>query len=121
MPWIILIISAVFEAVWATALGASDGFTQPVPTAVFVVFLVLSMVGLERAARAIPIATSYAVWVGLGGALTVAWAIASGAQEFSWWTVLFVTGIIAAVIGLKLVAPKPSEKRDLSSPVLPSE
>ena len=35
--WIVLLGSAVLEAVWATALGASAGFTQPVPTVVFAV------------------------------------------------------------------------------------
>ena len=34
MHWIILIISGVLEAVWATALGQSDGFTQLAPTIV---------------------------------------------------------------------------------------
>ncbi|XKE65597.1 QacE family quaternary ammonium compound efflux SMR transporter [Agrococcus terreus] len=105
--WIVLVVSAVLEAVWATALGASQGFTQPVPTVVFAIGIVLSMIGLERAARSIPIGTAYAVWVGLGAALTVGWAIATGAQAFSWWTVLFVAVIVAAVIGLKVTAPKP--------------
>ncbi|HEX6056697.1 MAG TPA: QacE family quaternary ammonium compound efflux SMR transporter, partial [Intrasporangium sp.] len=27
MPWVILLGSAVLEAVWATALGASDGLS----------------------------------------------------------------------------------------------
>lgn len=108
MAWIILIISAVLEAVWATALGASERFSKPVETTVFVVGGILSMVGLERASRAIPIATAYAVWVGLGAALTVGWAIAIGAEPFSWWTVLFVAGIVASVIGLKVTAPKES-------------
>lgn len=108
MAWIVLLVSAVLEAVWATALGASEGFTRPVETIVFVVGCILSMIGLERAARTIPIATAYAVWVGIGAALTVAWAIVTGAQAFSWWTVLFVAGIVGSVIGLKVTAPKES-------------
>lgn len=113
--WAVLVVSAVLEAVWATALGASQGFTQPVPTIVFGIGIVLSMIGLERAARAIPIGTAYAVWVGLGAALTVGWAIATGAQAFSWWTIVFVAVIVAAVIGLKLTAPKPAPAADASA------
>lgn len=113
--WVVLVVSAVLEAVWATALGASQGFTQPVPTVVFAIAIVLSMIGLERAARSIPIGTAYAVWVGLGAALAVGWAIATGAQAFSWWTVLFVAVIVAAVIGLKLTAPKGAEPAAPSS------
>ncbi|MFC7432672.1 MULTISPECIES: DMT family transporter [unclassified Agrococcus] len=114
MAWLVLVVSAVLEAVWATALGASEGFTRPVETVVFAVGCILSMVGLERAARSIPIATAYAVWVGLGAALTVGWAIATGSQPFSWWTVLFVAGIVGSVIGLKVTAPRdaPSPRAD---------
>lgn len=103
MPWIVLLISAVFEAVWATALGMSDGFSQPVPTVVFFVGLTLSMAGLGWASKFIPIGTAYAVWVGIGAALTVTFAMATGAESVSVGKVVFISGIIAAVIGLKLV------------------
>lgn len=106
MAWVVLLVSAVLEAVWATALGASEGFTRPVETVVFVVGCVLSMIGLERAARTIPIATAYAVWVGIGAALTVTWAIVTGVEAFSWWTVVFVAGIVGSVIGLKVTTPR---------------
>lgn len=103
MAWVILLLSAVCEAVWATALGLSDGLTEPVPTVVFFVGLTASMLGLGWAMKQIPIGTAYAVWVGVGAALTVTWAIATGAEVFSVWKVVFIGGIIAAVIGLKLV------------------
>lgn len=103
MAWIILLASAVFEAVWATALGHSDGFSEPVPTAVFVVALAISMVGLGVAVRTIPIGTGYAVWTGVGAALTVTWAMATGTEAFSPVKVLFIAGIIVAVTGLQLL------------------
>ncbi|MGV8885607.1 MAG: DMT family transporter [Microbacteriaceae bacterium] len=103
MAWIVLIVSAVFEAIWATALGLSNGFTALVPSLVFGVAVVVSMLGLGWAAKQIPIGTAYSVWVGIGAALTVAYAIASGAEEFSIWKVVFIAGIIGAVVGLKLV------------------
>src|SRR5690606_31851888 len=64
MHWLVLLISAVLEAVWATALGMSDGFSRPVPTVVFAVGVTLSMLGLGWAMREIPIGTAYAVWTG---------------------------------------------------------
>jgi quaternary ammonium compound-resistance protein SugE len=110
MPWIVLIISAVFEAVWATALGRAAGFTEPLPTVVFAVALVASMLGLGWAARRIPIGTAYAVWVGIGAALTVGFALATGDEPFSPWKVVFIGGIVAAVVGLKLVpSAKPAD------------
>lgn len=108
MPWVILLLSAVFEAVWATALGRSDGLTQLGPTLVFVAGLAASMVGLAVAMRHIPVSVAYAVWVGVGAALTVTYAMATGEEEVSVAKVILLSGIIACVIGLKFVK-NPSE------------
>ena len=102
MPWLVLVISAVFEAVWATALGLSNGLSEPGPTIVFGIAIVLSMLGLGWAAEHIPIGTAYAVWVGIGAALTVIYAMATGAEVFSWAKAVFIAGIVGAVVGLKL-------------------
>lgn len=112
MPWVVLLVSAVFEAVWATALGKSDGLSDLVPSAVFVVALGLSMLGLGRATRHVAIGTAYAVWVGVGAALTVTFAVLTGDGPVSVGTVVFVAGIVAAVVGLKLVPPGPRQASD---------
>jgi len=104
MSWIILIASGVLEAVWATALGASKGLTKVGPSIVFVVALVLSMAGLAFAMREIATGTAYAVWVGIGVSLTVVWAMATGAESASVVKLLLVIGIVACVVGLKLVS-----------------
>lgn len=103
--WAVLLASAVAEAVWATALGASEGLTRPGPTVVFGVFTILSMLGLGRAMQAIAVGTAYAVWTGVGAALTVVWAMLTGAEEPDPVRLLFVAGIVGAVVGLKLAAP----------------
>lgn len=108
--WAVLLASAVLEAVWATALGQSEGFSQPVPTVVFASAAVLSFIGLERAVQSIPLATGYAVWTGVGGALTVIWALATGAQPWNPLMLLFLAGILVAVAGLALTErPEPAE------------
>lgn len=103
MPWIVLLVSAVLEAVWATALGRSDGLTQAGPTVVFVIGLALSMIGLGWAVKHIPIGTAYAVWTGTGAALTVAYAMATGDEAVSALKLVFLVGIVGAVVGLKLL------------------
>lgn len=108
MPWVVLLASAVLEAVWASALSASDGLSRPAPTVVFLVAGALSMVGLAHAVRSIPIGTAYAVWTGLGAALTVTWAMTTGGEVFSVTKVLLLAGIVASVIGLKLVGHEPT-------------
>lgn len=102
MSWLVLIVSGVLEAVWATALGRSEGLSRLAPSVVFVVALVLSMAGLAVAMRDLPVGTSYAVWVGTGAALTVAYAMVSGGESASLLKVLLLGGIVGCVIGLKL-------------------
>lgn len=103
MSWLVLVLSGVLEAVWATALGRSEGFSRIVPSIVFVVSVALSMVGLGYAMRTIPVGTAYAVWVGIGASLTVAYGMATGAESASVARVLLVLGIVACVVGLKVV------------------
>lgn len=103
MAWAVLLLSAVFEAVWATALGQSDGLSDPVPTIVFLVALAISMLGLGWAVRRIPLGTAYAVWTGCGAALTVGYAVVTGAESLTVAKAVFLLGIVAAVVGLKVV------------------
>ncbi len=103
VSWIVLIVSGVLEAVWATALGRSEGFTRPVPTVVFGVAVVASMVGLAYAMRSLPTGTAYAVWVGIGAAGTVTYAMATGAEPVSVARVLLILGLVGCVIGLKVL------------------
>jgi quaternary ammonium compound-resistance protein SugE len=103
MSWIILIISGILEAVWATALGKSEGFTKLWPSLVFVGALAASMAGLAFAMRDIPVDTSYAVWVGIGAALTVGYAMFFGGEGVSIVKLLLVLGIVACVVGLKVL------------------
>lgn len=103
MSWFVLVVAGVLEAVWATALGRSEGFTRLGPSLVFVVGLVLSMLGLGYAMRELPLGTAYAVWVGIGAVLTVAWAMWAGEEPVSAVRVLLLAGIVGCVAGLKLL------------------
>ena len=101
MSWLVLIISGVLEAVWATALGKSEGFTRLAPSIVFVVGLIASMLGLAYAMRELPLGTAYAVWVGIGATLTVVYAMATGDESVSLLKILFLVMIVGGVVGLK--------------------
>ncbi|MFC4555430.1 DMT family transporter [Georgenia faecalis] len=103
MSWLVLVLSGVLEAVWATALGRSEGFSRPGPTVVFFVALTASMAGLAYAMRTLPVGTSYAVWVGIGAVLTVVYAMATGTEAVSAIKILLLAGIVGCVIGLKIV------------------
>ena len=102
MAWLVLVLSGVLEAVWAVALGKSEGFSRPTPSIVFAVGLVASMAGLAYATRTLPIGTAYAVWVGVGHRSTVAFGMVSGSEPVSTVKVLLLLGLVGCVIGLKL-------------------
>ncbi len=53
--------------------------------------------------RTLPVGTAYAVWVGIGAALTVVHGMATGAEPVSVARVLLIAGLVGCVIGLKLV------------------
>lgn len=102
MSWLVLILSGVLEAVWATALGKSENLSRVVPSVVFLIALALSMAGLAYAMRDLPVGTSYAVWVGIGAVLTVVYAMATGEESVSPLKIFFLAGIVSSVIGLRL-------------------
>ena len=69
----------------------------------FLVALVLSMAGLAYAMRSLPTGTAYAVWVGIGAALTVGYGMVTGTESVSVWRVVFLALIVGGVVGLKAV------------------
>jgi len=102
MAWLVLVVSGVLEAVWAVALGRSEGFSRLAPSVVFGLAIVASMGGLAYAMRTLPVGTAYAVWVGIGAALTVAYGMATSEEPISLVKVLLLCGLIGCVVGLKL-------------------
>ncbi|WP_166979752.1 DMT family transporter [Paramicrobacterium fandaimingii] len=113
--WIVLLASSVLEAVWATALGDSNGLSLLAPSIVFLLALTASMLGLGYAMKGLPVSVAYAVWTGVGAALTVTWAMATGVEPASLLKVVFLAGIVACVVGLALVTPaRPKRAPDLS-------
>lgn len=104
MAWAVLVVSGLMEAVWATALGKSDGFTHPLPTIVFFLGLACSMLGLGWAAKTLPIGTAYAVWVGIGAVCTVVYAMATGSEPVSIVKIVLIAVLVSCVVSLKLVS-----------------
>lgn len=102
ISWVVLIVSGMLEAVWANALAQSHGMTRFLPMLIFFAAAALSMSGLGLALKHIPVATGYAVWVGVGAVTTALWAFASGAESVNLLKVVCIAGIILSVIGLHI-------------------
>ena len=75
LPWIYLAIAGLLEVVWASALKASNGFSQPGPAVVTLVAAAGSFWLLGLAMRDLPLGTAYSVWVGIGAVGAVAFGI----------------------------------------------
>jgi len=103
MAWLVLVASGVLEAVWATALDRSAGFSRLLPSLIFAVALLFSMTGLAFAMRTLPTGTSYAVWVGIGAVLTVGYAMLTGEETASPVKLLLIAGVVGCIAGLKVV------------------
>lgn len=103
MSWLVLVVSGLFEAVWATALGRSAGFTRLWPTVIFAVAIVISMGGLAYAMRELPTGSSYAIWVGIGATGAVVYGMLTGAETTTIGKIVCIIAIVGGVIGLKLV------------------
>lgn len=102
MYWLLLVVSGVLEAVWASALGRSNGLSRLRPSLVFAIAALASFAGLAYAMRGLPTGTAYAVWVGIGATLTAGYAMWSGEEPASTARVLLLVGIVGCVIGLKV-------------------
>lgn len=101
MAWVVLVISGVFETVWAAALSASRGLSRLTPSIVFAVALVISMLGLGYALRSIPVGTGYAIWVGIGAIGAAVYGMVALDEPASAGRILCLLLIVAGVVGLK--------------------
>lgn len=104
MAWFVLIVSGMLEAVWASALSASRGFTRWKPAVLFIVSVTVSLAGLSWAMTSLPTGTAYAVWVGIGASLTVLWGFFTGQERATVARVLLLVLLIGSVAGLKAVS-----------------
>lgn len=105
MSWFVLVLSGVLEAVWATALSRSVGLTRVGPSVLFFAALGASMSGLAWAMRTLPVGTAYAVWVGIGAVLTVAYAmIVTHTEQITITKIVLLAMIVGGVVGLKVTS-----------------
>ena len=104
MAWLVLVLSGLLEAVWATALGASENFRRWRPTVVFFVAMSLSMVGLAWALPTLPTGTAGAGGVGRGATRPGVWGFVTGKERATMARVGLLVLLVGSVIGLKAVS-----------------
>jgi quaternary ammonium compound-resistance protein SugE len=102
--WLILLVAAGFEIVWAVGLKSTQGFTRLWPSAGVIAAMVGSMWLLALAARELPIGTAYAVWTGIGAAGTAIVGMLLFKEPATVARLVCIVLIVAGVVGLKVIA-----------------
>lgn len=102
MAWVVLIVSGVFEAGWAVSLKLSNGFTRLGWTVAFAVTALISFAGLAWAMKQLPAGTAYAVWTGIGAALTAVIGMIWLGDGVSTLKLVSLGLIVSGVVGLNL-------------------
>jgi len=103
MPWLWLIVGALFEVGFTTSLRFVDGFRNLPWTLAFLASVAVSMGLLEVASRSIPMGTAYAVWGGIGALGTVLVGIAWFGEPLGPARLILIFGLVACIAGLRLV------------------
>ena len=104
MSWIILFFAGLFEVGWAIGLKYTDGFTRPLPTALTIIAMAISLGLLGLAMRDLPLGTAYAIWTGVGAIGTVIAGIILFGESMALLRLASVALIVAGLVGLKVSA-----------------
>ncbi|WP_122752088.1 quaternary ammonium compound efflux SMR transporter SugE [Pseudomonas atacamensis] len=104
MSWIILFCAGLFEVGWAVGLKYTDGFTRPLPTALTVAAMAISLGLLGLAMKELPLGTAYAIWTGVGAVGTVIAGVILFGESMALIRLVSVALIVTGLIGLKVSA-----------------
>ena len=104
MAWVYLLTAGLLEITCTTIFRFTDGMTKLVPTVSFFALGFVSFYFLNRSLTGIPLGTAYAVWTGIGAAGTALVGILYYHEPATALRLVFLTTLIASIIGLKLVS-----------------
>lgn len=104
--WIYVYISGITEILWAIGLKYSDAWWEWVLT---FTLIIMAFVLTIKASEALPVATVYVVFTGIGAVGTNLVDILVFREPVSVMKIVFIVLLIAGIIGLKLVTDKPED------------
>lgn len=101
--WIYVYLSGITEILWAIGLKYSDAWWEWVLT---FTLIIMAFVLTIKASEALPVATVYVVFTGIGAVGTNLVDILVFREPVSVMKIVFIVLLIAGIIGLKLVTDK---------------
>ena len=102
MAWVYLFAAGAFEIVWAVCLKYAGGFARPLPLALAVGAMAVSVAFMALALRAIPVGTAYAVWMGIDMVGTAVFGLILFAEPATALRLGCIGLIAAGILGLTL-------------------
>jgi multidrug transporter EmrE-like cation transporter len=102
--YLFLAIAIVGEVIATSALKASQGFTQLVPSIVVILGYGVAFFFLSLTLRTFPVGLAYAIWSGVGIVLVSAAGWALYGQKIDLWGFVGLAFIIAGVLIVNLLS-----------------
>ncbi|MGX1830050.1 DMT family transporter [Paenibacillus taichungensis] len=97
-----LVIAIIAEVFGTTMLKLSDGFTNLLPSIGLVVGMALSFYFLTMGLKTIPLSTAYAIWAGVGTAITALLGVILWNDPFNMLSGIGLMMVIGGVVLLNL-------------------
>jgi small multidrug resistance pump len=104
MPWIFLSVAILFEVAGMTSLKLSRGFAEMWPSIGVFVFYVCSAAAVVLALRRLELSFAYAIWSGVGTALTAMIGFAYFREPLTLIKLASLALVVLGVVGLSLAS-----------------
>ncbi|WP_349304864.1 multidrug efflux SMR transporter [Paenibacillus sp. Marseille-Q4541] len=96
--YIALAVAIISEIFGTTMLKMSEGFTNLFPSLGVIIGMGLAFYCLSLSLKSIPLGMAYAIWSGVGTALTAVIGILLWDDPFNWITIFSIAMIIGGVV-----------------------
>ncbi len=104
MPWIFLSVAILFEVAGTTSMKLSRGFAEIWPSIGVFVFYLGAAAAIILALRRLELSIAYAIWSGVGTALTVLIGIAFFREPLTGMKLASIALVVIGVAGLSLAS-----------------
>ena len=106
-PWLFLGIAIIFELCGTTAMKMSQGFKNLTPSILLFVFYGCAFFCNTLALRKLDLSVTYAIWCGVGTALTAIVGFAYFKEPMTAQRIICLALIVIGVIGLRFSVTEP--------------
>jgi multidrug transporter EmrE-like cation transporter len=104
VSWLYLLVAIIAEVAATSALKASQGFTNPAPSAVVALGYGTAFYFLSLSLDSIPLGVAYAVWAGAGIVLIALAGLIVYGQKLDGFALLGIGFILVGVLVIHLLS-----------------